>query len=246
MSILSLDLAIRSYADNGLVVLRRVGDAAECEAYRLADALAGAPEPEALATYLAELAERVEARLVLIDGPQAWKAPENGLEHQRRCEKALHTPGKTGLPGVVKPRSWTRFAEFSIALFDALARRGWPRLARPSEVGAGRRRAVESFPTAAWRGIGLTPLPGKPKTSAEQLARQHDLLSERCGVSLATAPSHDELQALVAGLAGLAAEAGEHDHWMLAGSRPFEAEGHWREGFIACPVRPDAAGGSGG
>jgi len=130
VSVVSLDLAARSWADNGLAVLRLSAGRAACELVSLRGALAGAPAAEPLAAHLSDLASTVGARVILVDRPQGWKFPHTELLHQRVCEKALHTPGKTGLPGDVRPRPWTRFVRLSVELFDALASLGWPRLAR--------------------------------------------------------------------------------------------------------------------
>src|SRR3954462_5817028 len=84
------------------------------------------PNIDMLARWLTELGARCEAKAIFLDGPQGWKDPSNGLEHARQCERELATPGKTGLPGVVKPQSWTRMATFSIELFNALEKCGYP------------------------------------------------------------------------------------------------------------------------
>ena len=46
----------------------------------------------------------------------------------------------------------------------------------------------------------------------------------------------DELQAIVAGLAGVALEAGNDTGFELVGRPPCFESGHWREGFIANPL----------
>src|SRR5207244_3718820 len=48
---------------------------------------------------------------------------------------------------------------------------------------------------------------------------------------------HDELQALVAGLAGVALEGGDELGIRVAGVSPIEIDGAWREGFIVNPTR---------
>ena len=72
--------------------------------------------------------------------------------------------GKTGLPGHSKPSSYLGFISFAIDLFDALAELGWPRLPDKSALSSTSRFAIESFPTSAWRTLGLKPLPGKVNT----------------------------------------------------------------------------------
>lgn len=240
MAIISLDLAARSYADNGLAVLRSAGESIECEFISLIEHLQGKPDPDALASYLASLAETTNSNCLLIDGPQAWKARDNGLEHQRICEKALYTPGKTGEPGSVKPRSLTRFVEFSITLFDALADRGWSRLESPPTAAPAGRGALESFPTAAWRGLRLRPLPGKSRCSRTDLADHLQSLADLFPLKLSREPSHDELQALVAGIGGIALERGHLDFVEIVGCAPIQVDGAWREGFILGPALPRA------
>ena len=76
-------------------------------------------------------------RVIMLDGPQAWKSRSNGLEHSRVSERQLNTAAKTGLPGIVKPVTYRAFAEFCLDVYDALCRRGWQRLdtlAHPGRV----------------------------------------------------------------------------------------------------------------
>jgi hypothetical protein len=239
MAVLSVDLAHRRWADIGVCTLEAGADQVVVSPISLpALGLAGAPTAEAVAEVVADLATRVEARLILLDGPQAWKDADNGLLHCRLCERQLATQGKTGLPGVTKPANYAPFIAFAIEVFGRLAKRGWPRLPSASALAPGGRFAVESFPTSAWRSLGLRPLPGKANRSG---ASVEDKLDELRGVypltiGGATSLSHDELQAAVAGLAGIG--VGEHPLYAfdLAGVAPFEREGAWREGFIVNPV----------
>jgi hypothetical protein len=196
----------------------------------------------ALAKTIAGLAEQVGARLVFIDGPQAWKAPENGLLHSRICERQLATQGKTGLPGFTKPANCAPFFAFAIDLFDQLAELGWPRLPDETALYSPGRFALESFPTSAWRCLGLKPLPGKARTAAGAVQKK---LAELCQLLPISVPdagdmTHDELQALVAGLAGIAVEGHAACGIAIAGVAPFELESSWREGFIVNPVRSGA------
>lgn len=193
--------------------------------------LNGSPNATALAECLARLADDAGATLILLDGPQAWKDPASTDKHMRACERSTRTPGRTGLPGEVKPASWTRMARFSVAVFDVLEDLGWPRF----ELGwNGDKRAIESFPTQAWRTLGLSPLPGKARrdTNVSDWSKR---LRERTGLRSERRPSHDELQAAVAGLAGLQLLASGDQDCELAGTAPFLFDGHWREGFIVSP-----------
>ncbi len=238
MSILSVDLASNRYRDIGIAVLSsREGFVAVEFIDPGASRLRGRPCVEDVTDWLMELATAYDADAIFIDGPQGWKHPDNGFEHARRCERELATPGKTGLPGCVKPSSWTRMASFSIELFDALGTRGYQRVQSADDLVSGRKLAIESFPTSAWRTLGLKPLPGKSRTSASQLSTWTTTLTELVPCALTRSPSHDELQALVAGLAGLALLGQQGVTFRLFGSRPVELLGTWREGFIVNPLK---------
>lgn len=240
MTVLSIDLAHKRYADVGVCSLRVVERQIQAASIRLAAVgLTGRPMPSLLARAIAGLGEQLGARLLLIDGPQAWKAPENGLLHSRVCERQLATQGKTGLPGSTKPANYTPFIAFSIELFDQLATFGWARLSDESALRSSTRFALESFPTSAWRSIGLKPLPGKASTPAGAVQAKFAELSSVFPISIQGAAdlTHDELQALVAGLAGVAIEGHSDCAIAVAGVPPFELSGHWREGFIINPAR---------
>lgn len=123
--IVSADLAYRTYHDTGIAVLSASDNVIDCAFVDAAEAgLVGEPSPDLLAEFLAQLCSELGATILLLDGPQAWKDPQNGLEHSRVCERALHTPAKTGVPGAVKPGNYLPFVAFAIAVFDALAARG--------------------------------------------------------------------------------------------------------------------------
>ena len=237
MTVISVDLAYKRYSDIGVAALTQVDDGVNVEVIRLANlGLSGQPAAADLARCLETLAQDRGAQVMLIDGPQAWKSATNGLEHSRRCERALNTPGKTGLPGNTKPANYCGFITFSIELFDELASHGWPRLAAINPPDPACRVTIESFPTSAWRKLGLIPLPGKSRATAESVQRK---LAELQGLfSLQVRPdlTHDELQALVAGLAGLALERGDPQGYAVEGCPPVQEDGSWREGFIINPT----------
>jgi hypothetical protein len=230
--ILSVDLAYRHHRDIGVVLLR--DDTRSLEARLLPVRLQGDPQPDKLAEYFANLARDLHASVLLVDGPQGWKDPENGLEHSRVCEKQLNTPAKTGLPGAVKPANYGPFVEFSIAFFDQLSARGWP-CYRAEGTASG--TAIETFPLAAWRSLGLKALPAKAKSSPAVLRQAADALLTLYPTRLDAEPNHDELQALVAAFAGLAIVRGAATEFQLSGRAPFVLGGTYREGFIACPRR---------
>jgi hypothetical protein len=172
----------------------------------------------------------------MIDGPQAWKDPDNGLEHSRRCERCLNTPAKTGLPGFVKPKSYTSFVSFSIELFDQLDRLGWPRLQQSTPVvDKSQYVVIESFPLSAWQKLGINSLPAKRKAKATDIQSRMSELQGCFPLKLDTEPNHDELQALVAGLAGIALEANDQNHYLVVGEPPRLVDSVWREGFTVTP-----------
>lgn len=231
VTVLSVDLASRRYAENGIALVRGVPGRVSAECLRPAAlGLDGGPDPSAFAAALHRLAEAEGAGVILLDGPQGWRAEHSELVHQRHCERETRTPGKTGLPGVVKPASWTRMAVFSIAVFDALTAFGWPRLARSWSSG---RASIESFPTHAWRCFGHTPMPGRANTPSVGPWLEH--LTTHGLTHAGPAPTHDEVQAMVAGLAGIALLHGGLAACDVRGVDPFTDGGHWREGLILSP-----------
>lgn len=232
MPVVSVDLAYRDHRDIGVVVLEQ--SATRIKVDRVPARMEGVPDPEALAEFLAELCVQRGASVLLLDGPQGWKDPANGLAHSRVCERALNTPAKTGLPGSVKPANYEPFVSFSIHVFDALAELGWPRFSCADASVS--RTCVESFPFSAWRAIGIPPLPSKAKTRPPVLADRVAALRGIFPLELIGLPTHDELQALVSGLAGLALERGEISSVVVVGIAPFLLDGSVREGYIVNPL----------
>lgn len=230
--ILSVDLASRRYADIGIALMH--GDRSASHVTLVDPArdlgLVGAPDVNVLADALLRIASEQRVRVLLIDGPQGWRADESPYVHSRQCERETRCPGKTGLPGVVLPKTWTSMATFSIALFDRLHASGWPRL---TGVWNGEPAAIESFPTHAWRSLGHPALPGK--------GRKPDLTAWRTILQAAGVQtpleqaSHDELQAVVSGLAGVQLCAAGLAACDVRGVEPRVEDGTWREGFILSP-----------
>jgi len=247
MAVLSVDLATRRWFDLGIVVLDRVAEGlVHCEIIPWNDA--GPVEAEILAGRLNHLCGVRGIRVLLLDGPQAWKSPTNGLEHSRVSERQLNTAAKTGLPGMVKPRTYRPFAEFCLDLYDALCRRGWSRLATLGQPGSMReqnqeRVLVESYPFAAWKSLGLKPLPAKRRALVSDLAEAYGALRSLIPFTTNRPPNHDQLQAIVGGLPGLALEECNTAGTRIVGNPPRREEGHWREGFIALPVPPKSVSG---
>lgn len=242
MAVLSIDLAHKSDSDIGVCALEpRPSDIAVAPIRLSTLGLKGRPTVDALAKGISSLADQLGASLIIIDGPQGWKSPDNGLLHSRVCERELATQGKTGLPGFTKPSNYAPFIAFAIDFFDHLAELGGPRLTRARPIGSSNRIALESFPTAAWRSLGVRPLPGKARTPASEVRSKLDELRSHFPLSTPDDLTHDELQALVAGLAGVAAESDDAHGYAVSGIAPFVLDGSWREGFIVNPTL-EAAG----
>jgi len=238
MAIVSVDLASRRYADIGIAVLRDRGSEIKVELITPSSlGLKGVPDARALALKLCTLAKERDARLLLLDGPQGWSGGTAPSKQMRDCERVTHTPGKAGLPGCVIPKPFKKMVEFSISVFDALHHRGWPRL--EARIWGGDQRSIESFPTHAWRMLalaGIRPLPAKQKVR-DAVKPWVDALRDHCAVRWPPRlPSHDELQAVVAGLAGILMERYGTESCAVNGLPPYMEDGLWREGFIVSPT----------
>jgi hypothetical protein len=150
---------------------------------------------------------------------------------------AVRAPGKTGLPpDGVKPRTYLGFTTFSIALFEALLEgTDW---ALPGDPAAppNARVVTESFPTAGWRALGLSPLMAKGRASVADVQDAGARLQARTGITLEQVRTHDQLQAAVGGIAGAWWAAGRTERVQLAGVPPFRLDGSWREGYIMIPA----------
>ena len=203
------------------------------------DPFNGEIDAEILAGRLNHLCTVRGIGVLMLDGPQAWKSQANGLEHARGCERRLNTAAKTGLPGMVKPRTNRCFAEFCMDVYDALCRRGWRRLQTLNQPGPPAQRIlVESYPYGAWKSLGLKPLPAKRRAKVSDLAEAYGALRALVPFTTNRPPNHDQLQAIVGGLAGLELEERNPAGVRIVGNPPRREEGHWREGFIVLPVPP--------
>lgn len=239
-SVLSIDLAHTTVRNVGICLL-------EEEHGRIASSIflrpsqigiADPPDPVSFGAAIFKFCLHERVHLVLLDGPQAWKDPANGLLHSRVCEKLLNAPAKTGVFGQVKPANYTKFVEFSISVFANLIGRGATLATNPIvEPMPNGLLALESLPLSAWRKLKIDPVPAKSKaTLLDCESRFEDL---RRSFELACEPrpaSHDELQALVAGLAGIAIVGRKPNGYVAEGAPPFQHKGHWVEGFIVNPM----------
>lgn len=249
MAVLSVDLAYRSWSDLGIVVLDRVrtdhpqtaDNPISCEIVPsvACDDDRGFVDANTLAGRINHLCNVRGIRVIMLDGPQAWKSRSNGLEHSRVSERQLNTAAKTGLPGMVKPVTYRAFAEFCLDVYDALCRRGWRRLETHEQPGSPPERVLaESYPHAAWKSLGLKPLPAKRRCKVSNLAEAYGALRALIPITSNRPPNHDQLQAIVGGLAGLALDEHNTAGTRIVGNPPRREGGHWREGFIVLPVPP--------
>jgi hypothetical protein len=240
MPVLSVDLACRSWSDLGVVVLEQKGSQIACEIIRWQDPTP--PPVVELALRLNTLCLERNASVLMLDGPQAWKSEDNGHEFCRASERELNTSAKTGLPGIVLPGTYERFVGYCLALYDALSRLGWQRLAtreQSRESGSAPRKIlVESYPHAAWKSLGIAPLPAKRRCRVSHLAEAYAALTALLPITTSQPPNHDQLQAIVGGLPGLAIEQHNHMGTRIVGQPPRREGGYWREGFIALPLPP--------
>jgi len=254
MSVLSVDLACRSWSDLGVVLLEQKGPLIACDIIRWNDPYP--PPVVELALRLNSLCEERGAGVLMLDGPQAWKSDEDGHAFARVAERAVNTAAKMGLPdsngaGTVLPGTYERFVGYCLALYDALGRLGWQRLAtREQPEGGPSKILVESYPHAAWKSLGIPPLPAKRKCRVSNLAEAYAALTALLPITTSQPPNHDQLQAIVGGLPGLAIEernqagraAGTQTElragMKIVGTPPRWEGGHWREGFIVLPLRP--------
>ena len=89
---------------------------------------------------------------------------------------------------------------------------------------------------SAWKKIGIPVLPAKGKAKLSDISDRLGRLRDLFQVQLDGIPSHDQLQAVVAGLAGIAMEAGWRNGFETCGMPPTLEDGYWREGFIVNPT----------
>jgi hypothetical protein len=157
----------------------------------------------------------------------------------RLCERVLNTPGKTGVPGEAKPKTYLSYIQFSINVFQELrSNLGWE-LLKPTWHR--RRRAswiVETFPSSAWELLGLERLPSKSKARRADLDAWTEKLSTVTDFALPEKLSHDELQAAVVLPLGRAIVARNPEQVVLVGVEPILYPGGVvYEGYIANPRR---------
>jgi hypothetical protein len=97
---------------------------------------------------------------------------------------------------------------------------------------------IESFPLSAWNTLGIKHLPSKAKCRQLDKINCVANLLRLFPLRLPPALTHDQIQAVVAGLGGLAIERCRWDGCAVAGVPPKIEDEHWREGLIINPKGP--------
>ena len=234
--VLSVDLARKSYAENGMALLLAGQD--EVQLIKPSDLdLEDPPTTDRFAAALSDFCAYQSVSVLLIDGPQGWRYPRSQVQHMRLCERVLNTPGKTGDPGTAKPSTYLPFIQFSIDLFDDLRQsHGWSLLHEGWQHRTGTRWIVETFPSSAWATVGLPRLPSKPKSTPELLEAGKEAIRLVTGLQIPSRLTHDELQAVVSLPAGRAIADRDPDRVILAGTDPIlTVDNIVLEGYIALP-----------
>ena len=238
--ILSVDLACRDYEDFGFCLLEESAGKVVAVQYLPYQAigLGGIPQADTFADRALRFCLDTGICILMLDGSQGWKDPNNGLLHQRVCEKELNTQAKTGIIGKVKPANFKTFVSFTINVFGVLNKTGLVSLVTEPKIAVPARGIllVETYPHSAWRKLGIRPLAGKKKCSPEQIAQNAAELKRRFELPETKSPTHDELSALVAGLAGVAIANGNISGYIASGVPPkLVPEGYIVEGYIVNP-----------
>jgi hypothetical protein len=251
IAVLGVDLASGCWVDNGTSRITFDSDRSVFTEI-IAPAIAW-PENSALTpSQLASIDDYARAngiRAVGLDGPQGWRDPATPTECPgvgRRCEFESRTQGKTGVYPNTYPRTQRAWIEFCVEVFDALLTNDDVTLADPASVRPPSRgyTLVEACPTAAWISSGLRALPGKRQRPelrpfVEDLASAFNLPLEPPSLA-----SHDDLQAVVAGLAAAAAVGGPVEPVLTGVAARIVQDGHGRrrvEGYI-WNIRPPSYG----
>jgi hypothetical protein len=217
---LGVDLACRSWRDVGFGEVTFDAQRRPTWTGAITDSVRR-PNDVITAAGLANLIDRYavehEVGAVALDGPQGWRQPgappRKGVG--RSCEYEALTQGKTGEYGRTYPQTQHRWIAFCVEVFDRLLATGRgvlvndPAVLALPTLGGGRYYVLEVFPTSIWRSLGLPPLPGHAKASPHIVRTHAVALQIGLGLPLsAVTDHHDNLQGLVAALAGAAVLGG--------------------------------------
>jgi len=85
---------------------------------------------------------------------------------------------------------------------------------------------VESYPHAAWKSLGLKPLPSKRRTRVSDLAEAFGALRSLIPLTASRPPNHDQLQAIVGGLRDWRSKSGTQQRRALWAIRLDGRHGH--------------------
>ncbi len=243
-AVLSIDLAFSRSQDFGVCVLKQRPGRVQArfipaEGLGICDPL----DSVKCADSIKRFCHKEEVPIVFLDGPQGWKCPRSPLPHSRLCERLLNTQANTGVKGSVKPKSFTKFVEFSIAVFKRLCENGGVLVQKPIiDKQPSQLTAIESYPRSAWAKLGLSPLPGKKKATPQDVRERYKSLEDAFNLSADGEPTHDQLCALVAGLAGLAILSGDKEGYIAEGAPPKLIADTVTEGYIVNPRRGHKGG----
>ena len=239
-TVLSIDLAYKSACDLGICLIERTRRrrlrVSFPHFWKLG--IENPPSPKQLAHAIHRFCRDNGILIVFLDGPQGWKDPKSGLKHSRICERKLNAPAKTGAVGQVKPRNYLPFVRFSISTFAELVKLGAKLTRKPTVIIPKNRLLVlESLPLSAWRKLKIAPLPAKRRAQLVDLKDRLRKLQRFYRFHVHYQPGHDQLQALVSGLAGVAILAGNTSGYIAEGAPPENQTGVIVEGFIVNPCR---------
>lgn len=233
---LAVDLASRRYRDVGFAFLE-TGEVMPQFPTPAELGLEDPPEAAALAEALDRFARAHDVTSILLDGPQGWRHPASPIDYMRLCERVLNTPGKTGIPGTTRPKTYLNYVTFSIDVFAHLRASGWSLLTTDWADQRRQRWAVEVFPSVAWSLLGMDRLPSKSKVG-KRLAPWRKRLAAATGYALPTKLTHDQLQAAIVLPLGTSLSKQRQELVLLAGVDPIFEDETVYEGLIASPRLP--------
>lgn len=236
MKIFSVDLASKRYRDFGWAILEVGSGQPSFPTYKHLG-LSDPPDAATCAQAVHQYCLHEQVGVILLDGPQAWRHPKSPIEHMRLCERVLNTPGKTGLPGQVKPKTYLHYITFSIDLFRELLGMGWALLREEHFQKPIKRLVIESFPSSSWQTLGLEKLPAKGRIKTHELEPFRKSLARATGYKLPKQLTHDQLQAAVVLPMGEALTRADRSSLVMAGIDPIVEEGQIYEGWIPLPLR---------
>jgi len=237
-TILSIDLAYKNAESLGICLIHEAAGSIAGVEFPRANTfdLQNPIQAEQLADAIAGFSKRNATQIVLLDGPQGWKHPSNGLKHSRICERILNAPAKTGLVGQVKPKNYLRFVQFSIDVFQRLVNCGMKLVEQPIVTTThGECVVAESLPYSAWRKLQIPGLPSKRRSLPRDIEERAGKLEALFGFKMPRAPTHDELQALVSGISGVPILAGSRAGYVAEGAPPKMVDAVITEGYIVNP-----------